>query len=206
MLDWADASGVRVIEDDYLSELQLAGRAAPALASLDRAGRFIHIGSFSKTISPTLHLGFIVAPIGLLARFAEVAACLAPPPGPSVQLATAEFMREGHYLRHLRRLKRAYAAKRDDLLAQLRRHFDADNVMATGLAVLLRLPDGTPDLTIAREILAFGMFPNSALGLVWLRGDQPVWTLVGRCDIADKRTREILRPLGRYYPAFQLNC
>jgi GntR family transcriptional regulator / MocR family aminotransferase len=160
LLDWADASGVWVIEDDYLSELQLAGRAAPALASLDRAGRVIHIGSFSKTISPTLHLGFIVAPIGLMARFAEVAACLAPPPGPSVQLATAEFMREGHYLRHLRRLKRAYAAKRDDLLAQLRRHFDADNVMATGLAVLLRLPDGTPDLTIAREILAFGMFPT----------------------------------------------
>src|SRR3546814_1358339 len=62
-----------------------------------------------------------------MARFAEVAACLAPPPGPAVQLATAEFMREGHYLRHLRRLKRAYAAKQDDLLAQLRPHFDAEN-------------------------------------------------------------------------------
>src|SRR3546814_4660893 len=68
-------------------------------------------------------------------------------------------MREGHYLRHLRRLKRAYAAKQDDLLAQLRPHFDAENIMATGLGVLLRLPDGTSDLTIAREILAFGMFP-----------------------------------------------
>jgi len=76
-----------VIEDDYLSELQLKGRAAPALASLDRGGRVIHIGTFSKTISPTLRLGFIVAPISLLSRFAEVAACLAPAPGPSVQLA-----------------------------------------------------------------------------------------------------------------------
>src|SRR5262245_50759060 len=159
LLDWAGRESVWVIEDDYLSELQLKGRAAPALASLDRAGRVIHIGSFSKTISPTLRLGFIVAPIALMARFAEVAACLAPPPGPSVQLAIAEFMREGHYLRHLRRAKRAYAAKRDDLLEQLRPHFDADNVMATGLAVLLRLPDGTSDLTIARETLAFGMFP-----------------------------------------------
>ena len=160
LLDWAAASGVWVIEDDYLSELQLAGRAAPALASLDRAGRVIHVGSFSKTISPTLRLGFIVAPIGLMDRFAEVAACLAPSPGPSVQLATAEFMREGHYLRHLRRSKRAYAAKLEDLLAQLRPHFDADNVVATGLAVLLRLPDATSDLTIAREMLAFGMFPG----------------------------------------------
>lgn len=159
LLDWATASGAWIIEDDYLSELQLTGRAAPALASHDRAGRVIHIGSFSKTISPTLRLGFIVAPIELTMRFAEVAACLAPSPGPSAQLATAEFMREGHYLRHLRRIKRVYAAKREDLLAQLRPHFDADNIVATGLAVLLRLPDGTPDLTIARELLPFGMFP-----------------------------------------------
>src|SRR3546814_17897016 len=68
-------------------------------------------------------------------------------------------MREVHYLRHRRRLKRAYAAKQDDLLAQLRPHFDAGNIMATGLGVLLRLLDGTSDLTIAREILAFCMFP-----------------------------------------------
>src|SRR5690606_37193005 len=129
LLDCAAASGAWVIEDDYLSELQLAGRAAPALASLDRAGRVIHIGSFSKTISPTLRLGFIVAPVDLVVRFADVAACLAPPPGPSTQLATAAFMREGHYLRHLRRLKRAYASKRDALLAELRPRFDADDLM-----------------------------------------------------------------------------
>jgi DNA-binding transcriptional MocR family regulator len=103
LLDWAAQEGEWVIEDDYLSELQLKGRAAPALASLDRGGRVIHIGSFSKTISPSLRLGFLVAPISLLSRFMEVAACLAPPPGPSLQLATAEFVREGHYLRHLRR-------------------------------------------------------------------------------------------------------
>ena len=160
LLDWATASQVWIIEDDYLSELQLTGRAAPALASLDRAGRVIHLGSFSKTISPTLRLGFIVAPVDLAARFAEVATCLAPSPGPSVQLAIAEFMREGHYLRHLRRLKRAYAAKREALLAQLRPRFDANNVMATGLAVLLRLPNGASDRTIAQELLPFGLSPS----------------------------------------------
>src|SRR5262249_38397737 len=91
LLDWAQANKAWVIEDDYLSELQLAGRAAPALASLDRAGRVIHLGSFSKTISPALRLGFVVAPMELTARFAEVAMCLAPAPGPSIQRATAEF-------------------------------------------------------------------------------------------------------------------
>ncbi len=60
LLDWAASAGAWVIEDDYLSELQLKGRATPALASLDRAGRVIHIGSFSKTLTPALRLGFLV--------------------------------------------------------------------------------------------------------------------------------------------------
>ena len=159
LLDWAAQQGAWVIEDDYLSELQLKGRAAPALASLDRDGRVIHIGSFSKTITPTLRLGFLVAPVALLSRFAEVAACLAPPPGPSVQLAVAEFMREGHYLRHLRRTKRACSAQRDALLECLQLHARDGGIATAGLAVLLRLPDGAPDTSIARETLAFGMAP-----------------------------------------------
>lgn len=154
LLDWAAQEGVWVIEDDYLSELQLKGRAAPALASLDRGGRVIHLGSFSKTISPTLRLGFLVAPASHLSRFAEVAACLAPAPGPSVQLATAEFMRQGHYIRHLRRTKRAYAAKRDALLQCL-----PGEVTIAGLSAILPLPEGAPDLAVARETLAFGMAP-----------------------------------------------
>ncbi|WP_157016900.1 MocR-like pyridoxine biosynthesis transcription factor PdxR [Mesorhizobium xinjiangense] len=158
LLDWATRNESWVIEDDYLSELQLNGRAAPALASLDRSGRVIHIGSFSKTISPALRLGFLVAPPAVATRFAEVAACLAPPPGPSVQLAIAEFMREGHYLRHLRRTKRVYAGKRDALLRNL--HPEGEKVSVAGLTALLRLPARTRDIVIARETLAFGMGPS----------------------------------------------
>jgi GntR family transcriptional regulator / MocR family aminotransferase len=162
LLDWAAQQGAWVVEDDYLSELQLKGRATPALASLDRAGRVIHIGSFSKTLMPALRLGFLVAPLALASRFAEVAACLAPAPGPAVQLATAAFMRDGHYMRHLRRTKRVYATQSDLLLKCLRPR--AKNVVKdiaiAGLAVLLRLPDGAPDLTIARETLAFGLAPT----------------------------------------------
>jgi GntR family transcriptional regulator/MocR family aminotransferase len=157
LLDWAAQEGAWVIEDDYLSELQLNGRATPALASLDRRERVIHIGSFSKTLSPTLRLGFLVAPMELVSRFAEVAACLATAPGPSVQLATAEFMREGHYMRHLRRTKRVYLGQRDALLKYLRPR--AGEVAIAGLAALLPLPDSTPDLSIAREASAFGLAP-----------------------------------------------
>ncbi|MBR0874838.1 PLP-dependent aminotransferase family protein [Bradyrhizobium tropiciagri] len=157
LLDWAAQSGGWIIEDDYLGELQLDGRAAPALASLDRAGRVIHIGSFSKTISPTLRLGFLVAPEPLAARFADMATCLAPAPGPSVQLSIAEFMREGHYIRHLRRTKRAYCDSRDALTAALRSW--SNDVQVAGLAVLLTLPDKTDDVEIARQVLAHGLAP-----------------------------------------------
>ncbi|WP_394829590.1 PLP-dependent aminotransferase family protein [Pendulispora albinea] len=157
LLAWAARTGAWIIEDDYLGELQLKGRAAPALASLDTAGRVIHIGSFSKTISATLRLGFLVVPSALVERFTEVAACLAPAPGPSVQLATAEFMREGHYMRHLRRTKRVYAGRRDALKACLEaRRMDA---VSTGLAIVLRLPNGARDTDIAREATAYGLAP-----------------------------------------------
>lgn len=157
LLEWAQKQGAWVIEDDYLSELQLSARAAPALASLDRGQRVIHIGSFSKTISPALRLGFVVAPMTLASRFAEVAACLAPAPWPSVQLATAQFMREGHYLRHLRRLKRLYSAQRESLLQCLDEL--GFETKCAGLAVLVRLPDGAPDLSIFRDSLEFGLGP-----------------------------------------------
>jgi GntR family transcriptional regulator/MocR family aminotransferase len=203
LLEWAAANRVWVIEDDYLSELQLAGRAAPALASLDRDGRVIHIGSFSKTISPTIRLGFLVAPIGLISRFAEVAACLAPPPGPAVQRATAEFIREGHYMRHLRRTKRAYAGKRQALLACLQASVGADRVAAPGLAVLLKLPRGTSDLAIVREASAFGMSlsPLSAWyvppddaepGLLLGVATAPTRNLAQSCD----RLFEVIRRFG----------
>ncbi|MDA9422762.1 MULTISPECIES: MocR-like pyridoxine biosynthesis transcription factor PdxR [Bradyrhizobium] len=158
LLDWAAQSKAWLIEDDYLSELQLKGRAAPALASLDRAGRVIHVGSFSKTVTPALRLGFVVAPAALASRFAEVAACLAPAPGPAVQLAMADFICDGHYLRHLRRTKRAYAAQADGLLKYLRPR--TANVAIAGLAAILRLPEGAPDLAIAREAAPLGLAPT----------------------------------------------
>jgi GntR family transcriptional regulator / MocR family aminotransferase len=158
LLDWAGHERTWIIEDDYLSELQLKGRATPALASLDRAGRVIHIGSFSKTLTPALRLGFVVAPPFLASRFAEAAACLSPAPGPSVQLATAEFMHDGHYLRHLRRTKRVYAAQGDALLKCLRSR--NNSVTIAGLAAVLHLPGGVSDLSIAREAAPLGLAPT----------------------------------------------
>jgi len=160
LLDWAQRSDGWIIEDDYLGELQLKGRAAPALASLDRAGRVLHIGTFSKTITPGLRLGFLVVPPALAEQFGTAAACLAPAPAAAIQRAVADFIAEGHFLRHLRRMKRLYAARREALVTALRQAVPTGcTVRQGGLAVLLGLPDGTDDLDIARGAVLRGLAP-----------------------------------------------
>ena len=155
---WAARTGAWIIEDDYLGELQLRRRAAPALASLDDNGRVIHIGSFSKTISPALRLGFIVAPADLVDRFTEAVLCLGSAPGPAVQRATARFMSEGHYMRHLRRMKRVYASRGDALQGVL--ESKGYRVQIGGLAAIVRLPAGVPDVAVAKEARAWGLAPE----------------------------------------------
>ncbi len=157
LLDWAARNASWIVEDDYLSELQLSGRAAPALASLDRYGRVIHIGTFSKTVSPALRMGFIVVPLEHTNHFADVAAALAPASSVVTQLALAEFMRKGHYLRHLRRMKRTYRS-RLDALRQALQLSNVTDAMA-GLALLLRLPDNVDDAAIVAQAAAFNLAP-----------------------------------------------
>ena len=161
LLEWATRAKAWVIEDDYLGELQLQGRAAPALAANDHTGRVIHIGTFSKTISPTIRLGFMIVPASLSGAFGEGAASTAPAPSPVVQMAIAEFLREGHYLRHLRRMKRLYTARRDLLL----KHIAGSgldrlaSLNAAGTTVILNMPAGTNDKAVADAAQHHGLSP-----------------------------------------------
>ncbi|MBU9206765.1 PLP-dependent aminotransferase family protein [Burkholderia multivorans] len=161
LLAWARQNDAWIVEDDYLSELQLTGRAAPALASLDQDGRVLHIGSFSKTLSPALRLGFLVVPPDIARRFGDVAACLAPAPAACAQHAVTEFIQDGHYLRHLRRMKRLYAAHREALLRCLNeQRSTAIAVQATaGMAVVTALPADVSDVDIAMRARACGLSP-----------------------------------------------
>ncbi|MGQ7248199.1 MocR-like pyridoxine biosynthesis transcription factor PdxR [Halomonas sp. V046] len=160
LLEWAAASGAWIIEDDYLSELKLGGKAAPALASLDVDGRVIHVGTFSKTISPTLRLGFMVVPSALACLAGDVAAALSPASSLATQLAVAAFMRDGHYLRHIRRMKRLYAQRRDGLLHTLGPRLSPTSM--AGLSLPLTLPDGTDDIRIAEAGETLGLAPLSS--------------------------------------------
>lgn len=157
LLEWAARSGAWIIEDDYLSELQLVGRAAPALASQDSHGRVIYAGTFSKTISPALRLGFVVVPPALANHVGDVAAALSPATSVASQLALAEFMSKGHYLRHLRRMKRVYRSAAAALQQAL--PVPAQRITMAGLTMILHLPAGADDLDIARQAQAFKLAP-----------------------------------------------
>lgn len=157
LLAWARENAGWIIEDDYLSELQLSGQATPALASLDRDGRVVHIGTFSKTISPRLRLGFMVVPASLSERAGDTAAALSPASGLPGQLAVAEFLRDGHYLRHIRRMKRLYIQRRDALLALMDESASVNNI--AGLSLLLTLEDDADDVAIAEAAQAFNLAP-----------------------------------------------
>jgi GntR family transcriptional regulator/MocR family aminotransferase len=188
LLAWARRTDAWIIEDDYLSELQLKGRAAPALASLDHGGRVLHIGTFSKTISPALRLGFMVVPPELGQRFGELAACLAPAPAAAVQCAVAEFLREGHYLRHLRRMKPLYAARRETLLRCLGEMAPGSiKVQATaGLAVVILLPRSASDVDIASRALQFGLAP-APLSAWYMQPPRQQGLLLGVTNLNERR-------------------
>jgi GntR family transcriptional regulator/MocR family aminotransferase len=197
LLAWARRNDAWIIEDDYLSELQLSGRAAPALASLDQDGRVLHIGSFSKTISPTLRLGFLVVPLEMARRFGDIAACLAPAPATPIQYAVAEFLREGHYLRHLRRMKRIYSAQREVLLRCLNEVTAGSlKVQATaGMAVVTLLPESASDVDIALRALPFGLAP-APLSPWYVGTPPPQGLLLGVTNLDEHRVAEDCRRLA----------
>lgn len=158
LLEWASERDSWIIEDDYLGELQLNRRAAPALAAQDKFDRVIHIGSFSKTISPCLRLGFVVVPSALVEAVADVAACLSPAPDPAIQLAVLAFLNGGHFLRHLRKMKRVYHTRSHEL-ARIMETFGYETHIH-GLSVLIDLPDGAQDKAIAHYAYNYGLAPS----------------------------------------------
>lgn len=193
LLDWAARSGAWIIEDDYLGELQLRARATPALAALDRSGRVLHIGTFSKTINPGLRVGFLVAPAALATRVANVATAFASAPTPAIQFAVAEFMRSGHYLRHLRHMKRLYVERRRVLAACLS-DMSVPYVEA-GLAILLRLPDDVRDTEVAAQANAAGLSPSPLSW--WYARPQPDYggLLLGVTNLREERIADYCKRL-----------
>jgi GntR family transcriptional regulator / MocR family aminotransferase len=123
LLDWASRVGAFIIEDDYDSEYRYDGLPLQALAGLDREGRVIYVGTFSKILFPALRLGYLVLPEVLIEPV--VAAKAVGDTGTAIleQLVLADFISTGHFDRHLRRTNASNAARRNALVAAVRKEF-----------------------------------------------------------------------------------
>jgi GntR family transcriptional regulator/MocR family aminotransferase len=116
LLDWANRNDAWIIEDDYNSEFRHQASMIASLRSLDRDGRVIYLGTFSKLVMPSLRIGYMIADERLVEAFSKGRARIDVHTSGIGQLALAEFMREGHLLRHLRRMRKVYAERRAALI------------------------------------------------------------------------------------------
>jgi len=122
LLAWADARGAAVIEDDYDSEFRFGGRPLEPLQSMDRTGRVLYVGSFSKVLVPTLRIGFVVAPAPLVDALGAARQVTAWHGPLDTEAALARFIDDGLLARHVRRVRRVYEKRRERLVEALERH------------------------------------------------------------------------------------
>ena len=119
LLDYAESSGAWIIEDDYDSEFRFEGRPISSLQGMDQHGRVLYLGTFSKVMYPGIRLGYMVIPPQLVAAFKNGLYELQRPGQVMIQAALADFIEEGHFASHIRRLKQTYAERRRLLQAAL---------------------------------------------------------------------------------------
>lgn len=116
LLEWARATGAMIIEDDYDSEYRYAGRPVPALQGLDRSGVVVFVGSFSKVLFPSLRLGYVVLPPDLVDYVAATLSITSRHAPLLEQAVLCDFITDGHFGRHVRRMRGIYAERRAVLL------------------------------------------------------------------------------------------
>jgi GntR family transcriptional regulator/MocR family aminotransferase len=116
LLEWARRAGTLIFEDDYDSEYRYSGRPVPALQGLDRSGVVIFAGSFSAVLFPALRLGYLVVPPEMVGVFAAAESASTHHPPLLGQAVLCDFITEGHFARHIRRMRELYAERLSTLL------------------------------------------------------------------------------------------
>ena len=119
LLDWAAQNNAWIIEDDYDGEYRYVSRPLPALKSLDRDGRVLYSGTFSKVLLPSIRLAYLVVPETQVERFEQISQAFAGGSPELTQAIVAAFITEGHFARHIQRMRRLYAERREATAAGL---------------------------------------------------------------------------------------
>ncbi|AMP02323.1 bacterial regulatory s, gntR family protein [Collimonas arenae] len=160
LLEYAATRKVWIIEDDYDSEFRYGSRPLASLQGMDTNDRVLYMGTFSKTMFPSLRIGFLVVPESLANAFAIGVSELYRGSQVFLQAIMADFMTEGHFASHIRRMRVLYAERLQLLQAAIERHF-GDRITLTGgeagLHLALGLPPQCDDIAISRAAREVGI-------------------------------------------------
>lgn len=160
LLNWAEENHAWIIEDDYDSEYRYVGSPIASLQGLDVNHRVVYIGTFSKVLLPTIRLGYMVVPEDVIDACLIARLIITQQSPVPAQMVLAEFMREGHFMRHIRRMRKLYDDKRQVLLEAVGR-FLGDSVEVgphdTGMNMVLHLPETVEDTEFAEAARRHGI-------------------------------------------------
>jgi GntR family transcriptional regulator/MocR family aminotransferase len=160
LLDTVSRSGAWVIEDDYDSEFRFSGRPIAALQGLDFTGRVIYIGTFSKVLFPSLRLAYLILPPELVDAF-TAARDLLDRHSPLIEQAVlADFIAEGHFARHIRRMRALYAHRHATFIEIAQKELQGlleVEPQAAGMHLVGWLPEGVDDTAASRSALEHGV-------------------------------------------------
>ena len=194
VLGWASRQQAWIIEDDYDGEYRYVSRPLPALKSLDRDGRVLYSGTFSKVLFPGLRLAYAVVPQEQVERFQQASQTFRSSCPELTQAIVATFMTEGHFARHIQRMRKLYSERRAFTVAGLNKvlgnrvHIDAN---PGGMHLILRLGNQMTDWELVERMRQDGLFAE-ALSEWSLLGEKPSGLLLGFANITSQASAEQL--------------
>jgi GntR family transcriptional regulator / MocR family aminotransferase len=198
LLKWARRCNAVIVEDDYDGEFHYDGRPLESLQGLDREGRIVYIGTFSRTVFASLRIGYLIAPASLVPAF-TAAKWLSDLHSASLEQQTlAEFIEDGMYERHLRRLRRRNTARRASLLEAVEKYL-GDRVEMTGegagaqVALWPRRPVSEQAVVEAAAKRGVGIY---GIAHCFLRRPSRPGFLLGYARLTEREIREGIRLLG----------
>ncbi len=160
LLEWSREAQAWIVEDDYDSEYRYSGRPLEALHGLSRAGRVLYIGTFSKVLFPSLRLGYLVASPALLEGLIAAHRLITVHPPLLEQMALTDFIVEGYFARHVRRMCLLYKERRNALVEALTRELGQRldvTVPEVGMHLVAWLPLGMSAQAVAQRAAAYGL-------------------------------------------------
>lgn len=201
LLDWARQTDAWIVEDDYDGEYRYQGAPLAPLAALDRHGRVLYVGTFSKIAFPGLRLGYLVAPPALVPALLELQRAGIRHLDSATQTVMADFIEQGHFQRHIRRMRRAARSRRDALLAGWPRVAGcaSPGVPVAGLHLCLPVTQLAREAELVARAAEVGVELN-ALSRYWLpEGPTPpdarAGLVLGFAAVPEARIKEALARL-----------